>query len=173
MDLKLRNESDLIRLVSQLASEATDKDIFIDHVWNPKRAIELRLWPRQFDVDEVMADWSEGASYSEIDFWHGITDWHSMVSSMKQPRTWSWKKEALTKVVSLPLLLYALELVYVGSKRPRTDMSSFRSPLSRTIKRADMRDSQVTVDGEVWRVIPVTRYASGMSRGLFYADRPA
>ena len=178
MQLELHDENDLIHIVSQLVSGAEDKDIFINYVWNPKRAIELGLWPHPFAVDEVMADWLAGSSYSEINFWHDMADWESTVRSMQQPRTWSWKtletwkKEALASAISLPLLLYAPELVYTGSRRPKTDMSLFRSPLSRTIRRSDIRNDQVTIDADVWNVIPVARYASGMSRGLFYKDQP-
>ena len=51
-------------------------------------------------------------------------------------------------------------------------MSLFRSPISRTISRAELVGNKVTIDGEVWSVIPVTRYAAGMSKGLYWDERP-
>ena len=52
-------------------------------------------------------------------------------------------------------------------------MLLFRSVFNRTIRRADIHFNTVTLDGEDWRVLPVTRYAAGMSKGLFYeTQRP-
>ena len=82
------------------------------------------------------------------------------------------KREAVRSATSLALLLYAPEMVYKLSKRPKTDMSLFRMPQSRTISRDEIRNMKVKIGTEVWKVLPVTRYASGMSRGLYYDERP-
>ncbi|CAH6420739.1 Hypothetical protein POVR2_LOCUS241 [uncultured virus] len=179
MQLVIRNEDELVQLVSQLAAGATDTQVFIDHVWDPARAIRMGLWPNPFGPSQDwIADWLEGRSFVSIEFWHDDNRPEDMVSDMKKPRTWTWKtletwkKEAIDTVVSLPLMLYAPELVYKQSKRPKTDMSLFRSPLSRTIKMSEIRNGTVVIEGRVWNVVPVTRYAAGMSKGLYYNDRP-
>lgn len=181
MNLALNTEQDLVNLVLQLNSGAEDRDVFIDYIWNPKRAIELGLWPTLFSPsEEWLVDWMSGKSYSSIEFWNNIPGFEEdIVKVLQRPRTWqwktleTWKKEAVASAVSLPLLLYAPELVYRGSKRPKTDMSLFRSPLSRMIRRDSIRNGRIMLDGEVWSVVPVTRYAAGMSKGLYYKDRPA
>lgn len=71
--------------------------------------------------------------------------------------------EAKKDVNSLPLLLYAPDLVY-KSKRPKTDMDMFRTPNSIVASKAELDNGRY----KEWSVIPVTRYAYGMSRGAYY-----
>ena len=68
-----------------------------------------------------------------------------------------YKNKANRDADSLPLLLYAPEYVY-KSKRPVTDMLLFRNP--------DLTIPHIPKDN----YIPVTRYAEGMSRGLYYEE---
>lgn len=67
---------------------------------------------------------------------------------------------------SLPLIMYAKDKVYTISKRPRTNMLMFRTPGSVTIHKDEIKDGYY----KEWKVIPVTRYAKGMSKGLFYSE---
>lgn len=55
------------------------------------------------------------------------------------------------------LLSMMLPSAVYKSKRPKTDMMMFRLPSSLT-----------SCDTKEWRTIPVTRYAEGMTRSLFY-----
>jgi len=48
----------------------------------------------------------------------------------------------------------------------------FRSSLSYMTSHENTIDGKVLLDGEAWNVIPVTRYAQGMSRGLFFQQTP-
>lgn len=57
------------------------------------------------------------------------------------------------------------------SGRPRTDMSIFRLPFSlQSPGIKDFPPNGYVVEGGEFHYVPVTRYASGMSRGLYYND---
>lgn len=181
MQFRLENHTQLVRLALELNAEAhSNVSVTIDYVWNPKQAIQVGLWPSShLTYDAWFVDWMNNVPAADIAFWHDGIDVAEEAQKMKTIGTWIWKsleehkREAVASASSLPLLLYARELLYQGSKRPKTEMSLFRSPLSRTIRRADVRDGRVVLDGEEWRVVPVTRYAAGMSKGLYFGeDRP-
>jgi len=70
-----------------------------------------------------------------------------------------YKEKAIKEGGSLGLFLTCPSLLY-KSNRPRTDMSCFRTVFSR---------KEIP---EGWSALPVTRYAEGMSKGLYYKDRP-
>lgn len=80
------------------------------------------------------------------------------------------KRNGIHMAVSLPLMYLAPHLVYNGSKRPKTEMDIFRSPLSNVVNRNEIIDGKVNILGEVWNCIPVTRYGAGMSRGMYYGE---
>lgn len=69
-------------------------------------------------------------------------------------------KRASKSVYSLPLLLRDPTRTYSLSKRPRTDMSQFLSPNYKSYLAKDLPLLS----------LPVTRYAKGMSRGLYYPE---
>lgn len=78
------------------------------------------------------------------------------------------KQDAIESANSIKLMFPAPDLLYEGSKRPVTDMSLFRNSLSIKAKADNIIDGRITIDGQIWNIIPVTRYASGMSRGQFF-----
>jgi len=67
-------------------------------------------------------------------------------------------KNAIQKCDSYYLMYVAPFLLYNISKRPINNMLMYRSPDSHTLS---------TITSE-WSLIPVTRYAAGMSKGLYY-----
>lgn len=69
------------------------------------------------------------------------------------------KKEA-QKANSFPILFFNLDLLY-SSMRPKNDMTMFQTCNS------NYYDKLPSIN-----TIPVTRYAGGMSKGLFYGERP-
>lgn len=76
----------------------------------------------------------------------------------------------------LGLFLTAPRLLY-ASNRPKTDMSLFRTVFNRTVRREDIEVgaagwSFAVIEGEIQYLIPVTRYATGMPKGLYYAEDP-
>lgn len=99
---------------------------------------------------------------------------------LKLVKKWTYKniegyrQQALAKGGSLGLFLCAPQLLY-QSNRPRTHMSMFRGALSRTIKRTDIKMTEkgeqfVHLDDVIWYVLPVTRYAAGMSKGTYFTE---
>lgn len=75
------------------------------------------------------------------------------------------KEEGLVDGNGLMLGILAPDLVY-KSGRPKTDMSIFRNSNSNRVSKDEIVGDQW---GE-WKVIPVTRYAAGMTRSRYYND---
>lgn len=172
------SDEDIIRVVSFLSSTSVDEEVIrgVRAVLDPLRMVQLGLWPASiFMGDPWTVYWINGMDYATIEFWTRVPV-SEVVYKMEQETTWIYKslerrrREAISTASSFSLLLYAPELTYTVSKRPRTDMSLFRTPLNRTISRRDVQHGTVVIDGERWKVLPVTRYASGMSRGLYYDE---
>lgn len=175
--LYFNSKEEIQAVVDELAAKAQDSYIYpVQYVKDPKMMIRLGLWPTSIHVGGLWAvEWLNGMSTDLLNFWNG-SHTSSEIARLHHETRWvyrtleSWKKIAIQSVNSLPLLLYAPELVYKDSKRPKTDMSLFRSPSSLTIEGGVGRDKEIVVNGENWRVIPVTRYAAGMSGSFYYDD---
>lgn len=132
----------------------------------------------------ILTDYVNNVSNNVIDFWNDnwSPDLREILPLLKVESRWSYKtiydhkKNGIENADSLPLLMFAPEMTYKGSKRPFNDMSMFRSPASHRISRNDVIIDQntidvlVTIDSKQYRAIPVTRYAAGMKRGLFNAE---
>lgn len=71
------------------------------------------------------------------------------------------KRDAEKNPYSFPLILFAPHLVYKESRRAKTSMSKFVIP-GKSIIIYDKPDTN--------EFIPVTRYAEGMSKGLYFKD---
>jgi hypothetical protein len=108
---------------------------------------------------------------NEIKFWMielspNDDDGNVILHSLKNLRKWTycsiegWKEVALKTGDSLSLLLYYPSGVYL-SKRPKTDMLSFRQVTS-----TEYTPEYLSTIGKNY--LPVTRYSSGMSNGLYY-----
>lgn len=173
------SDEDIDEVVVSLAIMAQDTEISVSHVHDPKRMIEKGLWPvGRFNPSETWAiDWiMKNYNDATINFWDLGFDIGRVRGWIKRCPVWKYKtmqtikREALSSASSLALLLYSPEMVYKVSKRPKTDMSLFRMPNSRTISRSEIRNMKVNINGEIWNVLPVTRYASGMSRGLYFNE---
>jgi hypothetical protein len=83
-----------------------------------------------------------------------------------------WRELAIRTSIALPLLMYAPDQVY-RSKRPRTEMLMFRQATSLAYNRIqdDSSYSRLVIgDSFQSKGLPVTRYAAGMSKGLYYDD---
>jgi hypothetical protein len=108
-----------------------------------------------------------GYTEPEMDFYIG--DHWREVADFQQWGRWqfcaleSWYAQAMTDCQSLPIILYGRAGdLYTKSQRPRTDMSLFL-PLTLSTPPSYKQE-------EDWQLVPVTRYASGMSRGLFHEE---
>ena len=127
----------------------------------------------------------QGLSEEEIEYWIGVEDSYDYLCKVGfwSLVTKSYCEEAAKVGNSYPSLFHFPELLYHGdsfvervgedgmvslvaipaSQRPKTDMSLFQTPVSHKYSSV----SQIPA-----KKISVTRYASGMSKGLFYGDRP-
>lgn len=77
------------------------------------------------------------------------------------------RKKALKKADSFYLLMLFPDLVYKESKRPITTMENFKVPDYLKLDEQPSGD-KISLEGKEYFVSPVTRYAKGMSRGLYY-----
>ena len=82
-----------------------------------------------------------------------------------------WKDFASKTSTSFPLLMYAPDQVY-KSKRPRTDMLMFRQATSAIYNQVQDSGDYKIIIGDNFKLkgLPVTRYAGGMSKGLYYSQ---
>lgn len=117
---------------------------------------------RLFEVI-ALADMDE----SEIEFWfkgrgNQLLNLGAYTSWFYPSLAWMIK-QGEEKCFSLPLLLYARDKIYTDTLRPVTQMSSFRTPASAVAQRGEINNGQY----KEWKVIPVSRYGSGMSKGLY------
>lgn len=168
------SEDEIGYLADAISSQAEDQFIYpIGYVYDPEVMIKYGFLPTSIDLDMAFSEYVTGTDIDTIRFWYGESEVNKLLDLNYEPR-WSFKTleshkhNGITSAFSLPLILYAPELVYKGSKRPITDMALFRSPFNLKIKRSDIINNIININGENWKVIPVTRYSKGMSRGLYY-----
>jgi hypothetical protein len=147
-----------------------------------KERLNTSQFMRYMGVDEVTRS-SEGFRTS-LNFWSGdlmvpyIDALPNVPVWIYRPMKYYIDKGEMTPS-SVPLIFSAPHQIY-PSGRPKTTMNTFYSPKNHIIK----RDTIVPIDIHgitIYRVrigtslfhgVPVTRYIRGMSKGLFYKDRP-
>ena len=121
----------------------------------------------------VLVQYVKGSiTVEEIWMWHG-REQALAVKKLAQVPNWTLpsmariKQDALDDVDSSWLIMYAPQELY-SSLRPRTDMTMFLPPNCARVPRQHLDTGTWTApSGEVWNVLPVTRYFLGMSRGLY------
>lgn len=140
--------------------------ILVKQVYNPISMIEEGFLP-YVNPEEVDTTINSIRSYyykytvAERNFWCPELNDDFYGLSKFSPITWIyatigyWKKVAEEMAYSLPLLIFGSESLLYPSRRPRTDMLSFKNP-----KRGQQQMLKYK--------IPVTRYGSGMSKGLYH-----
>jgi len=107
--------------------------------------------------DEIMMDFVTDIDINAIRFWYPLTrDIYELMditskSTFINKSLEFHKKRALSEATSIPLIFINPELIYKESRRPITDMTSFKQPISIVSPNK----------------IPVTRYATSMSGRLF------
>jgi hypothetical protein len=116
--------------------------------------------------------WYNNASDTELLFWFGKDS-----SSINNIKKWYLAtknyvhKKAIEQGSSFGLYFNYPQLLYSkdSSFRPITNMEIFNTRLSLTIPKKDISNNYI-LNGKTYSVIPVTRYSSGMSKGLYYDD---
>jgi hypothetical protein len=125
-------------------------------IWNgffPSHALHRhmnaleRLYFRRYNVETLMW-WQQNMNYLELVI--PVTRWKTGTLAV-------FIHETRHSPESFPLLMFGQhQRIFKNSARAKTDMSIFRTA-----------DSKVVAGPDV-NMIPVTRYAKGMSKGLFY-----
>lgn len=174
--IDLNNNADIEKLSDYYVTQAKDSSVYpIGYVYDPLIMIKYGFLPDEIYDQEFFINYVNGMSLNNIGFWYGNEKVEKILSLNTDP-VWSYKtletykRNGIVSATSLPLILYAPELVYNISKRPVNDMALFRGPLSNKIRRNQVINNAVIINNEKWNVIPVTRYAEGMSKGLFHTN---
>ena len=152
-------------------------------IYDPKEFVRAGFLPdvegsiKPRELLEVVVQYVLGMPFSVIEFLYG-KDYVYVMEEFPWKRkevnmTWYfykisyYQKEGAHYGGSPGLILYAPNLLY-KSMRPITDMSMFRGPGSRTVSKNKIVNNKLMIDGIGWNAVPVTRYAAGMSKGLYY-----
>ena len=120
-------------------------------------------------------------STKELRFWYGESAEELLKSIAKSGlfmycNIKGWIDYSIKNGIALPLLLYDKTQVY-KSKRPKTDMLLFKQVTSlKYVKNSVRAISKYTqsfklLDGTLVEGVSVTRYANGMSNGLYYDNQ--
>lgn len=130
------------------------------------------------EISMLIDHYVGGFSVADIKFWHFNKDINSLVSQSTSNTQYiyaniqGWKDLAIRTSISFPLLMYARDQTY-KSNRPRTDMLMFRQTTSGLydsirVESSEHYDYRLTFGGREFKGLPVTRYAAGMSKGLYF-----
>lgn len=173
--MNIESEQDIIDLSNRFLGNAVDGYLYpVKFVYDPLIMISHGFFPTSVDIkDNYFTNYVNGMTIPEIKFWmDNNTSFGGLHQLNTEPR-WIYntiethKINGVRSASSLPLLMFAPELVYKGSIRPITDMSIFRSTSSLTISRKHLNSASINFNGRDFNFIPVTRYAAGMNRGLY------
>jgi hypothetical protein len=123
--------------------------------------------------------WSRFTKKTRIDLTSYITNILSIVPYWDHHTLTSKIEDVLHGGHSVPLIISAPHLFY-PSGRIKTDMMDFYKSTNHKVRRSDLKIHQtspfliyeVTISNMTYYAIPVTRYVSGMSKGLYHGDRP-
>src|SRR4029077_20275758 len=175
--IRINDEQDVIDLSSKLTAQGQDLLVYpIGHIYDPRMMIKYGFLPFTLDSDGVskdMVDYINGMDDNTFIFWYSNIELHTIKRILADAR---WKfftlethiRNGVTKAYSLPLLIYKDSYVYSDTKRPKTDMAIFRQPASLT--KTSLKSIPPTSGPGIARVIPVTRYSEGMSKGLYQKE---
>lgn len=168
----INDEEEISSLSKKFVAEAKTNYLYpIGNVYDPHMMIKYGFFPTSVSTDYMaFSDYVKGVPLLVIEFWNLHTNLNifKILDNLKREMRWIYqpleiyKRQGITSAKSLPLLLFAPELVYKISKRPITDMSLFRGPTNHRIKYSEIPT--------LMNIIPITRYAHGMSRGLYHND---
>ena len=167
----------------------------VDYVYDVNLFIKYGFIPDFKTDNHILEDYllyeNVENRYDILDFWHSIS--HNIITyehfnNLNTCRYWKYcslkynKRKAIEKCDSFKLLTRP-ELLYSKSKRPITNMKLFDHGLTYDSKdiisennTSENNTSEnnyigtINISGILWNFIRVTRYAKGMSRGLYYGN---
>lgn len=162
-------------MADKYASEGVRSPPLINPYWpdDCRPLFHLGYWPVMWLSEEYSAllyiengeDAREIGAYQvadDIDSIEGCLEWIYTPVGILQA-------EGVRTGKGFQLSLQAPDLVY-SSNRPKTDMTLFRNTNSNRLPISRIVNGKCVIDGVEWSAIPVTRYADGMSRSLYYSD---
>lgn len=177
------NDQEQLNVLLDRAVLSGQKEYFFWPVlWveEPRELIRAGLFPTSVSIDtKWLSDYVDGIDLETLRFWWGSDVLKDLIKLKRESR-WvyrsldAWNEMALTTASSMGLKTFTGQWgLYRNSKRPINDMAMFRSPLSWEVREEEILRGEVVLGGERWKLLPVTRYAAGMRRGLFYPDKEA
>lgn len=136
-------------------------------------------------IDSALTEaWLQGQSMEELSYWHedswqyknflllleGTYDCNDEYFSYWIYPTQEYvQRKALKDANSLRLLMLFPNLVYKESKRPVNNMTMFK--VADYIRLNEVPGDKITIDNVEYFYSPVTRYAQGMTRSLFFKNK--
>ncbi|CAK7995033.1 Hypothetical protein POVR1_LOCUS551 [uncultured virus] len=173
--ISINDEKDIDNLYSRCISSDAERIKFTtSNVYNWVTFIKAGFLPSHIEFRKAIFEYIQGKDLETIEFWFSESGYYEL-DHLPVNTKWYFDKinlqlrDAARYGRSYALTLYAPEFIY-KSFRPKTDMSIFRGPGSRIISPSQIESDKISIDGEKWNVLPVTRYAAGMSRSLFFND---
>jgi hypothetical protein len=175
----INTEEELLKILD-IAIEKEDVYYIypVIEIYDPKAMLEFGFWPTSFEIKDLeFTSWLNDIDINTILFWsNNESKYRNLFNRFKKELRWKyvpldiWKRNAIKYANSIPLKLYSPDLMYNTSKRPINDMEMFRNPTSNRVNINDIKNNKINIDNELWNVIPVTRYAAGMKKGLYYKN---
>lgn len=148
----------------------------VAYVKHPLLLIRNGIFPTSIDITaKWFNDYVNGTDIPTLDFWYQNAG--AAIDLLHKESRWmcrsleSWKKEAIATGASIGLNIFGDRFIYNRSKRPINSMDMFRTPISFTYSKEDIIGDKILIGNDDWNYVPVTRYASGMSRGLYYSKK--
>lgn len=166
-------------ILDKFISDGKDSYLYpVGYVYDPLVMIRSGFFPASGSVSSegshILSEYINSIDLDTIDFWSNSSGPKMNLEDLSREPRWAYytletiKKKGVDEADSIGLSLFLPELMYKNSKRPMTDMIRFRTQLNIRIRKSDIIDgNQIILQGIKWNILPVTRYAVGMSRGLF------
>jgi hypothetical protein len=175
LDVHIRSKNDIDELYNICIAKKEEKILIkVQSLYDPIKFILSGFFPDSI-LPELIINYINGMDFDTMAFWHGETVTKDIMK-LHNIKDWYFVKigyyldRAQKFGDSTGLILYAQDLLY-KSMRPITDMSMFRGPNSRTIKRNKiLNNDTIVISNEIWNYFPVTRYAAGMSKGMYHTE---
>jgi len=149
-----------------------DVGIFVKHGFVPSGIINYNI------LEDYIAYEHHPHRYKILDLWHNIGNatTHDMFQDLSIHSFWTFRPPVYVQKMALEeCCSFGLEasFLYTKSKRPKTDMSMFKRDDSKTYHEKDIFCEEggkgiINVDNTLFAFFRVTRYAKGMSRGMYY-----
>lgn len=174
-DYMLRND---LNFVEVRIVESHTVDEFIRAGFMPTVISDNTKQIFQFETWMLIDHYIDRFEPESLEFWfEEIGDIENLIGGRSRMHYYyanikGWMNFAAKTSISFPLLMYAKDQVY-SSRRAKTDMLMFRQATSGLYNRiSDNQGIVKLVIGDSFSMngLPVTRYASGMSKGLYYDD---